>query len=70
MNNCDENWLINNSANGKTMEHLKVRFVNNAKDYKKYMTKPSFVSQKIFSKNFPAIQFKHFTNQSMLDLVF
>ena len=54
---------MNNSVYGKTTKHLKVRFVNNAKDYKKYMTKPSFVSQKIFGKNFPAIQFKHFTNQ-------
>ena len=25
------------------------------KDYKKYVSKPSFVSQKIFSKNFVAI---------------
>ena len=33
---------------------VKVRLVNNAKDYKKYVSKPSFVSQKIFSKKFVA----------------
>ena len=50
---------MNNSAHGKTMENLqnrvKARLVNNANDYKKYVSKPSFVSQKIFSKNFVAI---------------
>ena len=34
---------------------IKVRLVSNAKDYKKYAKKPSFVSQKIFSENFVAI---------------
>ena len=29
--------------------------VNNAKNYKKYVSKPSFVSQKMFSENFVAI---------------
>ena len=37
------------SVYGKTMENLRkrinVRLVNNAKDYKKYLSKPSFVSQ-------------------------
>ena len=50
---------INHSTFGKTMENLrkriKVRLVNNAGDYKKYVSKPSFVSQKTFSKNFVAI---------------
>ena len=32
-----------------------VKLVNNAKDYTKCISKPSFVSQKIFSKNFAAI---------------
>ena len=45
--------LMNNSTFGKTMENLRkrisVRLVNSAKDYKKYVSKPSFVSQKIFS---------------------
>ena len=29
--------------------------VNNTKNYKEYVSKPSFVSQKIFSKNYIAI---------------
>ena len=41
------------------MEHLrkrvKVRLVNNAKDYNKYVSKLSLVSQKIFNKSFVAI---------------
>ena len=40
--------VMNNSVYGKTMENLtkriKARLVNNAKDYKRYVTKPSFVS--------------------------
>ena len=44
---------------GETMENLRkrinVRLFNSAKDYKKYISKPSFVSQKIFSKTFAAI---------------
>ena len=44
---------------GKAMENLRkrinVRLVNNARDYKKYVSKPSFVSQKIFGKDFVAI---------------
>ena len=51
--------LINNSVFGKTMENLRkrinVKLVNNAKDYVRYISKPSFVSQKIFSRNFVAI---------------
>ena len=46
--------LTINSDYGKTMENLRkriyVRLVNNAKDYKKYVGKPSFVSQKIFKQ--------------------
>ena len=49
---------MNNSVFGRTMENLmkriNVRLVNNAKDYVRYVSKPSFVSQKIFSKNFVA----------------
>ena len=55
----DFSKLINNSAYGKARENLRkkviVRLVNNGKDYKKYVCKPSFVSQKIFSKNFVTI---------------
>ena len=35
-------------------KRLSVRLVNNAKDYVKSISKPSFVSQKIFSKDFVA----------------
>ena len=42
--------LMNNSAYSKTMENLRkrinVRLVNNAKDYLKYVSKPTFISQK------------------------
>ena len=48
-----------NSVYGKIMQNLRkiinARLVNNAKNYKKYVSKPSFVSQKIFSENFIAI---------------
>ena len=50
---------MNNSVYGKTMENLrkriKVGLVNNTENYKTYISKPSFVSQKIFNKNFVAI---------------
>ena len=50
---------MNNSVFGKTMENLRkrisVKLVNNAKDYVKCISKPTFVSQKIFRKNFVAI---------------
>ena len=51
--------LMNNSTFGKTKETLRkrmnVRLVNNVGNYKKYVSKPSFVSQKIFNNNFVAI---------------
>ena len=47
--------LMINSVHGKTIENLRKRInvilVNNARDYKKYVSKPSFVSQKLFSKD-------------------
>ena len=50
---------MNNSTFEKTMKNLRkiinVRLVNNAQDYKKYVSKPSSVLQKIFSRNFVAI---------------
>ena len=50
---------MNNSVCGKTMENLrkilKVILVNNSKGRKKYVSKLSFVSQKIFSKKFVTI---------------
>ena len=51
--------LMSNSAFGKIMENLRermsVKLDNNAKDYVKCISKPSFVSQKIFSENVVAI---------------
>ena len=51
------------------MENLRtrvsVKLINNAKDYVKCISKPIFVSQKIFSKNFVAI---HQVKFSILDL--
>ena len=51
--------LMNNSTFGKTIETLRkrinFRLVNNAGDYKKYVSKPSFVSPKRFSKNFVVV---------------
>ena len=51
--------LMINSVFGKTMENLRkrinVRLINNAKDYVKCLSKPTFVSQKIIIKNLVAI---------------
>ena len=48
-----------NSAYGKTMENLRkrisVRVVNNEKDFLKHVSKPTFISTKIFDKNYAAI---------------
>ena len=50
---------MNDRVFGKTMENLRkrinVKLVNNAKDYLRYISKPSFASQKIVSKNFVLI---------------
>ena len=51
--------LMTNSVYGKTMENLRkrinVRFVNNEKDFLKYTSKPTYVTHKLFNKNFAAI---------------
>ena len=51
--------LMVNSVYGKTMENLRkrisVKLVNNEKDYVKYISRPTFVSQKILDKNLVAI---------------
>ena len=50
---------MNNAIFGKTVEILRkkisVKLINYAKDSVRYISKPNFVSQKIFSKNFVAI---------------
>ena len=50
---------MNNSVLYKTLENLgkiiSFKLINNAKDYVKCISKPSFVSQKIFSKTFVTI---------------
>ena len=51
--------LTVNSVYGKTMENLRkklsVKLVNNEKDYVKYVSRPTFVSQKNLDKNLVAI---------------
>ena len=51
--------LMINSVFGKTMENLRKRIcvvlINNAEDNVRCVSRPSFVSQKIFSKNFVAV---------------
>ena len=51
--------LMNNNTFGKAMGNLRkkinIRLISNAGHYKKYVSKPSFVSQKIFNKHFVAI---------------
>ena len=51
--------LMINSVFGKTMEKQRkricVELINNAKDYVRCVSRPNFVSQKIFSKNFVAV---------------
>ena len=51
--------LMINSAYGKTIENLQkkinVRLVNNAKDFLKYTSKPTYISHKIFGEDYTAI---------------
>ena len=51
--------LRNNSVFGKTMENLQkkinVELINNAKDYIRCVSRPNFISQKIFNKNYVAV---------------
>ena len=48
--------LMINSVYGKTMENLRkrinIRFVNNKKDFLKYTSRPTYVTHKLFDKNF------------------
>ena len=49
-----------NSIYGKTMENLRkrinVRLVNEAKDFLKYTSRPTYVTHKLFDKDYAAIQ--------------
>ena len=51
--------LMINSVYGKTMENLRkrinVRFVNNKKDFLKYTSRPTYVTHKLFDKDYAAI---------------
>ena len=51
--------LMINSVYGKTMENLRkkinVRLVNNAKDFLKYTSRPTYVARKLFDEDFTAI---------------
>ena len=48
-----------NFVYGKTMENLRkrisVRLVNNEKDFLKYTSRPTFVTHKLFNKDYAAI---------------
>ena len=60
-NDYEKNFfkLMINSVYGKTTENLRkgvdAKLINNAKDYAKSVSRPTFVSQRIFSKNLVAI---------------
>ena len=51
--------LMINSVYGKTMENLleriNVRFVNNEKNFLKFTSKPIYITNKIFGKDYAAI---------------
>ena len=51
--------LMINSVYGKTMEYLRkrinVRLVNNEKDFLKYTSRPTYITHKIFGKDYAAI---------------
>ena len=50
---------MTNSVYGKTIENLRkrinVRLVNNEKDFLKYTSRPTYVTQKLFDKDYAAI---------------
>ena len=60
-NNFEKDFfkLMINSVYGETMENLRkrinVRFVNDKKDFLKYTSKSTYVTHKLFNKNFAAI---------------
>ena len=60
-NNFEKDFfkLMINSVYGKTMENLRkrinVRFINSKKYFLKYIRRPTYVTHKLFNKNFAAI---------------
>ena len=50
---------MNDAVYGKTMKNLEnrmnIRLVNNKKDYLKWTSKPSYISQKVFDNDLAAI---------------
>ena len=67
-----------NSVYGKPMKNLwkriKVRLVNNEKDFIRYTSRSTYITHNIFGKNYAAIHkikaVLSWTNQFMLDLLF
>ena len=51
--------LLVNSIYDKCMENIRkrinVKLINNSNEYARYVSKPNFISQKIFSRDFVAI---------------
>ena len=51
--------LLINCVYGKSMENIRkrinVKLINNSKEYLKCVSRPNFISQKIFDKNFIAV---------------
>ena len=51
--------LMINTVYGKTMENLRkkinVRIINNAKDFLKYTSRPTYITQKMFGKDYAAL---------------
>ena len=70
--------FLNNCIYGKSIKNqrkrINVKLINYKKTYQRYVNKRNFISQKIFDKNFVAIQCVKtvltLRNQFMLDLVF
>ena len=60
-NSFEKNFfkLMINSAYGKIMENLRkrinVKIVNNEKDFLKHVSKPAYITRKIYDKNYAAI---------------
>ena len=55
----EKNQLLINYIYGKSMENIRkrisVKLINKSKDYLRCVSKPNFISQKIFDKNFIAV---------------